>query len=168
MDPFPLQVGGPASLPVRLAVGAVAGLLATAVMTVPMKRLPEGTTPTFVAAGALTGEALTEVSERLAAIVHYVVGTLAGVLFAFVAVAFENVIPTSVTIPRVEIGAIAHLLAGLLIFGFLAAVFGYLVLPVFGGEAAERADRVRNDWTVAAAVYTVAVMVFVPVLMLLV
>ncbi|MFC7176059.1 hypothetical protein [Halosegnis marinus] len=79
MDPFalPLHVAD-FSTTGRVAVGAVAGLVATVAMNVPMHRLPEGSTPPFVAAGALTGEGPADVDPVLASGTHYAAGVLGG------------------------------------------------------------------------------------------
>ena len=46
----------------------------------------------------------------------------------------------------------------------LFVFFAYVVLPLFGKEAASRARQVRNDWAIAATVYTVALTALLPAL----
>ncbi|WP_255148711.1 hypothetical protein [Halorarius halobius] len=164
MDPFVLHVSDVPTLTGRAAVGAVAGLLAAVVMNIPMQRLPEGTAPPFVAAGALTGEGLAEVDPKLASGVHYAAGVLAGVVFTLVAVGLERVLPPRAALAGVGLRIAPHALAALVTFAFLVVFFAYLVLPVFGGEARERAGQVRRDWVVSASVYTVALVAFVVLL----
>jgi hypothetical protein len=159
------HVGGSApSLTVALGIGAFAGLLATVLMNLPMRRLVEGSTPPFVAASALTGEPLTEVSEGLASLVHYAAGTLAGAGFILAAETIESLLLVRYVLAGTGLPLVPHLAAGGITFSVLFLFFGYVVLPLFGGEAADRAARVRNDWAISAAVYTAAVLVLIPVL----
>lgn len=154
----------PPELPVRILLNAVAGLAATAVMNVPMNALPEGSTPPFVTASAMSGEPPDETESGLANAVHYASGTLAGVLFTLLAVGFEIVLPSgqsAARVPLTPLPLIPHMLAALGTFGVLLTGFAYVVLPRFG--AGESNDRVRHDWTISAAVYTVALAVLVPV-----
>jgi hypothetical protein len=120
-----------------------------------MRRLVEGSTPPFVAASALTGEPLTEVSEGLASLVHYAAGTLAGAGFILAAETIESLLLVRYVLAGTGLPLVPHLAAGGITFA---------VLPLFGGEAADRAARVRNDWAISAAVYTAAVLVLIPVL----
>jgi len=157
----------PPPLSVRVALFAAAGIAATVVANAPMARLDEGQTPPFVAASALTGEPPAEVSPALASAVHYVAGALAGVVFALLSAGLERPavgLPTEPHLPETAVPAVPALLAALGIFGFLYAVFGALVLPLFGGFARERARRIRRDWAVSAGVYTAALLVAATVL----
>ncbi|MFB6205494.1 MAG: hypothetical protein ABEJ05_03065 [Haloglomus sp.] len=154
-----------------VGLGALAGLLATVLMNVPMQRLPEGSTPPFVAAGALTGEDLTAVSEGLASLVHYAAGTLAGVSFVLLAEAIERFVAARGGAPGFDlviagsgIRLVPHIIAGAVTFSILYLFFAYLVLPLFGKEASARVRAVRNDWAISAAVYTAALVVLIPVL----
>jgi hypothetical protein len=164
MDPVVAHVGTVPPLEVRAAIGAFAGLLATVLMNLPMRRLREGSTPPFVAASALTGDELTAVSGGAASAVHYAAGTLAGVSFTLVAEGVETLMTPRLILAGTGLPLIPHLAAGLIVFAFLFVFFAYLVLPTFGGEAIERAARVRNDWAISASVYTAALLVLVPVL----
>jgi len=154
-------------------LGALAGLLATVLMNLPMQRLPEGSTPPFVAAGALAGEALSEVSSGLASLAHYAAGTLAGVGFVLVAELVERFVRAQGGAPGFDIVLggtglllVPHLIAAAVTFSVLFVLFAYVVLPLFGKEAASRARQVRNDWAISATVYTVALTVLLPVLTL--
>lgn len=147
----------PPPLSVRIALFAAAGLVATVAMNLPMKRLREGQTPPFVAAGALTGEPPADVSPALASAVHYVAGALAGVLFALLSAGFGRPalgLPTEPHLPGTTVSTVPALLAALATFGVLYGVFAGVVLPRFGGPVRERARRVRRDWAVSAGVYT--------------
>jgi hypothetical protein len=154
-----------------IGIGALAGLLATVLMNLPMQRLPEGSTPPFVAAGALTGEALSEVSAPVASLVHYAAGTLAGVGFVLVAESVERFVRAQGGAPGFELAItgtglllVPHLIAAATTFSVLFLFFGYVVLPLFGKEAHDRAGRVRNDWAISATVYMVALVVVIPLL----
>ncbi|PSP99443.1 hypothetical protein BRC89_04670 [Halobacteriales archaeon QS_4_70_19] len=173
MDSLVVAHAGEASfgLGAAVGIGAFAGLLATALMNLPMQRLPEGSTPPFVAAGALTGDELTEVSEGLASLVHYAAGTLAGIGFVLVAEGVERVGAARGGIPGGDIvlggtgiRLVPHFVAAMATFSVLFLFFGYVVLPLFGKEARDRARHVRNDWAISAAVYTAAVTLLLPVL----
>ncbi|MFC7234378.1 hypothetical protein [Halosegnis marinus] len=166
MDPFalPLHVAD-FSTTGRVAVGAVAGLVATVAMNVPMHRLPEGSTPPFVAAGALTGEGPADVDPVLASGTHYAAGVLGGGFYTVVSLVAEGLYAPDLYIVRAGQPLVAHVLAVLATFAFLVAFFAYLVLPRFGGPVYERARLVRRDWTVSAAVYALALAVVVPLLL---
>lgn len=164
MDPVVLHLSDVPSLPGRLAIGTVAGLLAAVVTNVPMQRLPEGTTPPFVVAGALAGEPLDEVDPRLASASHYLGGSLGGALFALVAVGLEAVLPFTAVIAGVGLRLVPHVLAALVTVAVAVAGFAYVVLPLWGGEATERAPRVRSSWVLSVTVYTLALSLFVPLL----
>lgn len=160
---YVLHAGHSLSPAALLAVGAAAGLLATLVANVPMHRQSEGSTPAFVAAGALTRSELTEVSGGAASAVHYAAGVASGLLFALAAWALDRALPATARIPGTRLEWAPHVLAGLLLLGFLFVSFGYLVLPLFGREARSRAGTVRKQWFVTATVYVAALLVLVPV-----
>lgn len=149
----------------RVGVGAVAGLLAAVVMNVPMHRLPEGSAPPFVAAGALTGDGPTDVNPVLASGTHYAAGVLAGTGHALLALALEGAYPFTARVASAGLLLVPHLLAVLATYAVLVVVFAYLVLPTFGGPVRERAGLVRRDWVLSAGVYAVAVAVLVPTLL---
>lgn len=164
MDLFALHISDVPTTAGRVAVGAVAGLLATIIMNIPMQRRPEGSTPPFVAAGALTGQPLDEVDPTLASGIHYSTGVLGGVLFTLLALGFEAILPFTAALAGVGLRLVPHLLATLVTYGFLVAFFGYVVFPLFGQAALERVDQVRADWVISAGVYVVALAVWVVLL----
>lgn len=169
MDPsaLPLHVAdfSPAG---RVAVSAVAGLLAATVMNVPIHRLPEGSAPPFVAAGALTGEGPTDVNPVLASGTHYAAGVLVGMAHTLLALGIEGAYPFTTQVMSTGLLLVPHLLAGLVTYAVLVVVFAYLVLPVFGGSVRERARLVRRDWVLTAGAYTLGLTVLLPVLLALV
>lgn len=147
----------------RVVVGLVVGLVATVVMNLPMHRLPEGSTPPFVAAGALTGTEPAEVDPPLASGVHYLAGTLGGVFYTVVALVVESAGTFRLLTPIGGAELVPHLLAVLATYAFLVAFFAYFVLPTFGGAVRERTRLVRRDWVVSAGAYALALLVVVPV-----
>lgn len=142
--------------PARIAVGALAGLLAALLATIPMQRLPEGATPPFVVAGAVTDEPPGEVDPRLASVLFYVGGAVTGSLFVAVSLALEAVLPFVAAIAAIGLRIVPLALAILATFALLVAGFSYVVLPKFGAEVMARAVRIRRDWVVSTSVYTVA------------
>lgn len=159
-----LHIGhaGTPDFPVRLLLNGLAGLLAAVVMNVPMQRLPEGSTPPFVAGAALSGQEPTEVSGTTASALHYVAGVLAGVLFTAVVVVLETPAQFGLLVAGTGLPVVSHLAGGVVVFLVLYAFFAYLVLPRFGGSVRQRAEQVRQDWLVSALVYCVALLVLVP------
>lgn len=153
----------PPALSIRLAIGVGAGLLATIVANVPTTRQPEGRTPSFVTAAALTGDALVDVSERAATVVHYSGGALAGGLLTALELGFEAALEPMLFLAPVRLYAIPHLLAGAAVLAVLYVVFAYGVLPRYDLPA-ERMARIRQQWAVSATTYTVALLALVPVL----
>jgi len=144
-------------------VGAVAGLLATLVMDVPMRTLlVEGMTPPFVAAGALTGSDTADAPRRVALAVHYGSGTGAGLIFTALVVGVATVGVPGPTVAGVPIPGLA--VAALVQFPVMVAFFASFVLPRYGTVGDRRAPQVRRDWLVSAAVYVASVVVFLPAL----
>lgn len=162
---IPLHAGHstPPALPTRLAIGVGAGLLATVVANVPTTRQPDGRTPSFVTAAALTGDALVDVSERAATVVHYGVGGLAGGLLAALELVFEAALEPMLFLATVRLYTVPHLLAGAAVLAALYVVFAYGVLPRYDLPA-ERMARIRQQWAVSATTYTLSLLVLVPVL----
>jgi hypothetical protein len=158
-----------APLELRFAVAAVAGLLATAVMTGAMSLLSEGYVPPYVAASALFDEAPGRVSRRQADAAHYAAGLAAGLLFELLVVVVEGVRDATVATALVlgNVLTLSDLLAAVLVVGFLYAFFGYVVFPRYGDrlydDEALRA-RVRFHWLVSANVYGIALLAGVVVL----
>ncbi|MEF8790310.1 MAG: hypothetical protein V5A61_09300 [Haloarculaceae archaeon] len=152
-----------APLELRLAVAAVAGLLATLVMTGAMSLLSEGYVPPYVAASALFGEAPGRVTRRQADAAHYGAGLLAGLLFETLVVVVEAVrdatVATAVVVGNVL--TFSDFLAALLVVAFLYVFFSYVVFPRYGErlyDDGDRRDRVRFHWMVSANVYGLALL----------
>jgi hypothetical protein len=152
-----------APLELRLAVAAVAGLLATLAMTGAMSLLSEGYVPPYVAASALFDEPPGRVSRRQADAAHYAAGLLAGLLFELLVLGVEAVRDATVATALVvgNVLTFSDLLAALLVVGFLYAFFGYVVFPRYGDRLYEDAasrERVRFHWLVSANVYGLALL----------
>lgn len=162
--PLPLHAGhvGPPPVGTRLLVAVLAGLLATVVMNLPIQSQSEGTAPTFVVAAALTRTDLTEVSPRTASATHYLLGVLAALAHALSAIGLERALPTAAYLPSVRLYVAPHLVAGLLLLGVVFGGFAYLVLPLVGGPARDRAATIRTQWLVSSAVYVGALLLAVP------
>lgn len=151
------------SVPSLALVGAVAGLLATLVMDIPMRALlDEGMTPPFVAAGALTGSDTADAPRRVALAVHYGSGTGAGLIFTALVVLAATTGASGSAVAGVPVLAIAA--AALVQFPVMVAFFASVVLPRFGTVDDRRVPRIRRDWLVSAAVYVASVAVFLPAL----
>ena len=146
---------------VRLAVAAVAGLLATLVMTLPMWAQRYGYVPPYVAASALRRRPPNEVSRPAADVAHLAAGVLAGVAYEAANVAYENA-GESLSLGDVHFGSVTSLsevvfLAALV--AFLYGFFAWLVFPRYGGNAYEaHPATVRRQWAVSAVVYGVALL----------
>jgi hypothetical protein len=151
------------SVPALVVVGAVAGLLATLVMDVPMRALlVEGMTPPFVAAGALTGADTADAPRRVALAVHYGSGTGAGVIFTALAVLAATVGVPGPAVVGFPLLALA--VAALVQLPVMVAFFSYFVLPRYGTVVPARVPQVRRDWLVSAAAYVASVAVLLPAL----
>lgn len=155
MSPTVLQTG--LALPSRLLLGGAAGLLATLIMDFAMRRLPEGTTSPYVAAGTLTDRPLSAAPHRLAMAIHYGAGTGSGLLFVTLALAVESLAGLS--------PLASFVVAAFVQLPVMVAFFSYFVVPTYGRVPADRVARVRRDWALVATVYVVAVtgLVAVPV-----
>lgn len=140
---------GTAALPTRLAVAALAGLLATLVAAVPVALQREGDVPLRAAAAAVwrrpTGS-LDAVSVGLAA------GLLGGLAFELAVIAYETARPVAVVVADVlelsdAVGALAVVL-----LAYLAAAALLRREGVGGAE-------VRGPWLLTATVYGLALLV---------
>jgi hypothetical protein len=155
---FPLHgVAATTPLDVRLAVAAVAGLLATLGMTVVMRLQTHGDIPTYVAASALWRRPPERVSWSAANAVHLVAGMLAGVLFEALVVGGErlrSVLDITVEFLVLGVVSVLELLALAVVAAFLYGLFAWVVFPRYGGAAYEAgAGTVRRQWALSAAVY---------------
>lgn len=128
----------------RFLAGVVAGALATLAMDQVMARLPEGTTPQFVAAGVLTDRPPAEAPPRLATAVHYLSGLLTGPLFVWLLLVSEGLFGGQ--------SAATAAAAGVVLYGLMVGFFAVVVLPQ-SRVAANRVGTIRRDWSIAAASY---------------
>lgn len=150
-----------------VAAGGAAGLVAAAVMDLPMSRQPDGFAPAYVAAGALTRADPDAVSTEAALFVHHAAGVLAGGVYAVAFVAVGAVAPIGPAIAGVAL--VPHLVAVGLVVGIIYAVFAHLVLPRAGGTTYEqRATAVRGQWLRSALTFGAAMLVVAPTLVELV
>jgi hypothetical protein len=159
---------GAPSRAVRIAVGAGAGLLAAVLLTPVLRRLREGHTPAYLTASLLTGESPATVSARIASLVHYASGTLAGVGFTMVAESAESVFPSRLLITNTGLPLIPHLVAGGAVFSVLFILVGYGVVPVTTERVTARPKDIRNHWAISAGAFTATVVVLIPLLTLIV
>lgn len=132
------------AVPIRFAVGVVAGIVATLAMDIVMARLPEGKTPMAIAAGVLTDRPPSEAPGRLATVVHYVAGLLTGPLFVWLLFASEGLLGTN--------SIVSTLAAAVVLFALMISFFAVIVLPR-SRVADQRLGAIRRDWSVAAATY---------------
>ena len=144
-----------------VVVCVACGVLAAVVMDFPMARQAEGFTPAYIAASVLARSSPSSVAFRSAFVVHHVAGGAAGVLYALVYLLAADPLPAVATVGGVS--AVSHLLATLVVAGFVYAFFAHLVLPRRGrGIYEERATAVRGQWLRAVVVFGVTVAVVVP------
>jgi len=142
MEPFTTHLEF--SVPLRFAVGVAAGIVATLWMDLVMARLPEGTTPQFIASGVLTERHPDEAPKRLATVVHYLAGMLTGPLFIWLLFASEGLLDGQSMLAPVAAAAVLYVL----MVGFFAVV----VLPQSLVES-HRVGTIRRDWAISALVY---------------
>jgi len=130
-------------VPLLIAVGVLAGIIATRAMDVVMARLPEGETPPFVASGVLTEQDPETAPGRLAAVVHHVAGWLTGPLFVVLLLFAGSVLGNRL---------VAYLATALVLFALMVGFFAIVVLPR-PGLARQRVQMITRDWAISAAVY---------------
>lgn len=144
-------------LDVRLAVAAIAGLVATLGMTVAMRLQSHGYVPAYVAAGAVWRQPPERVSWSAANAVHLVAGMLAGALFEGFVIAAERLRPVLGIDFEIRIAGVitvVELLALAVVALFLYGFFAWVVFPRYGGVAYESLrETVREQWAVSAVVY---------------
>jgi len=141
------------AVPILFAVGVGAGIVATLVMDLVMARLPEGTTPMYIAAGVLTDRPPGEAPGRLAAVVHYVAGLLTGPLFVWLLLASDGLLGRSVVSTLAATGVLLVLMIGF---------FAIIVLPRSRVDD-RRLGAIRRDWSLSAAAYLVVLVPLVAV-----
>ncbi len=140
----PLVATPSLSVPLRLVVGVVAGVVATLAMDGVMARLPEGMTPPLVAAGVLTERRPADAHPRLAAVVHYLSGGASGPLFVALLLFGEGLLGASVS---------TYLLTTAVMYLAMVGFFVVVVLPQTRGLTRRRVERTRLDWALSAAAY---------------
>lgn len=144
-----------------VAVCGVCGVLAAVVMDFPMSKQTEGFTPAYIAASVLARSRPSSVEFRSAFAVHHVAGAAAGVLYALVYLVSAGPLPGVTGVGGVSV--LPHLLATLVVAGFIYAFFAHLVLPRRGrGIYEERATAVRGQWLRSVVVFGGTVAVVVP------
>ncbi|WP_224448918.1 hypothetical protein [Haloprofundus salilacus] len=148
---------------IRLALGALAGLVAAVVMDAPMGRQEGGFTPAYVAASVLRRTTPDAVSFRDATVVHHGAGLLAGVLYAVVLTFGETVVPRVVSLGGVDL--LSHLVAVGVVVSFIYVFFAHFVLPRAGGDIyEEQSTAVRGQWLRSSLVFGAALAVVAPFL----
>jgi len=144
-----------------VAACVACGVLAAAVMDVPMARQTEGFTPAYVAASVLARSQPDTVEFAAAFAVHHVAGAAAGLLYAVVYAAAVGPVPGGVAVGGVA--AVPHAVATLVVAGFIYGFFAHLVLPRRGRRIyEERSTAVRGQWLRSVVVFGVTVALAVP------
>lgn len=134
--------------------GAILGAVATVAMNVVMDRLPEGRTPTLVAASVLTGVAPDAVTARRASGVHYAAGLASGVGFLSLLAASWQLLGVDSAAPLTVRGIVGLGVSASVLYGFLLAFFTVLVLPRHErGFARQRLRAIRTHWAISAATH---------------
>jgi hypothetical protein len=140
----PLTIHTSLAVPLRFVVGVAAAVIATLAMDAVMARLPEGSTPPSVAAGVLTDRPPGEAPDRLAAVVHYLAGSLTGPLFVWLLFVTEGALGGASTV--------ATLAAAVVLYPLMVGFFAVVVLPR-SLVSTDRVGAIRRDWAVSAAAY---------------
>ena len=135
----------PTGVPLLIAFGVLAGIVATRAMDVVMARLPEGETPPFVASGVLTEQDPDTAPGRLAAVVHHAAGWLTGPLYVTMLLLAGSVLGSSV---------VTYVATAVVLLVLMVGFFAVVVLPR-PGLARQRVRTITRDWAVSAAVYLV-------------
>lgn len=150
-----IHAGAAAPLPVRFAVAALAGLLATAVAAVPVALQPEGDVPLMLAAATAWRRPVETLDPVYGGSFGVAAGLVGGLVFELTVLGYEQVRPVVVVIADVlELGdAVAALAVTLLAYLIVVAL-----LRRYGVGA--RA-RVRGRWLLSATVYGLALLVAV-------
>jgi hypothetical protein len=139
-----LVVAVPWAVPALILASIAAGVLATLAMDAVMPRLAEGEMPPRIASGVLTGQPPNHAPRRLAAVVHYVAGSLTGPLFLWL---------SFVASLLVEPGLAAVVLATVVCYPLMVGFFLLVPLPRAQGLARQHVKGIGQAWAVEAAVY---------------
>lgn len=156
---LPLHVPGdvPPPLDLRLALAALAGLLAALAAAAAMRLQSYGYVPAYVGAAALWGRTPASVSRSAADATLLATGMLAGLLFEALVVGSERLrtaFGLEVEVVVADLTTVAELVALAAVVGVLYAGFSRAVFPRHGGSAYEtRPGTVRRQWAVSAVVY---------------
>lgn len=138
-------------VPARFLLGIAAAIVATLAMGAVMARFNDGKTPPRVASGVLTETPPAHASQRLAAVVHYVAGGLAGAVYVWLLLVTEVILvgpsPLGDVVRTLFTAAILYLL--------MVGFFVLVVLPRARGLSDDRRRAVTSAWAVDAAVYVV-------------
>jgi hypothetical protein len=140
----PLVVAVPWSVPVLILASIAAGVLATLAMDAVMPRIAEGEMPPRIASGVLTGKPPDHAPRRLAAVVHYVAGSLTGPLFLWLSLVAGLLVGP---------GPAAVALATVVCYPLMVGFFLLVPLPRAEGLARQRVRGIGRAWAVEAAVY---------------
>lgn len=163
----PMHAAHGTTLPLstRLAVGALAGLVATLVTTLVMWRQSYGFVPAYVAASVLWRDPPNRVPQSAAQATHLSAGLLAGIGYeaanvgadrarSALGIGAEYTIAGLVTVTEIAVAAVLVVA--------LYGLYSWLVFPRYGGNAYDtRPDTVRRQWAVSATVYGVGLVVVV-------
>lgn len=129
----------------RFPVGLVAALVAVLVMDQFMARIPEGTTPPYVAASVLTQLPVDDAPDRLATVAHYLAGLGTGLLFTYFLLVAEWVLGESSVL---AVGVTTVVLYVLMVGFFLV-----VPLPRAVGVGDSRRSTIGRGWAISAAGY---------------
>jgi hypothetical protein len=140
---------------------AVCGLFGAVVMDVPMTRQEDGFTPAYIATSVLSHSSPAEVAFGAAFALHHLTGVLAGLLYAALYLLVAVGVPDVATVGGIRL--LPHLVATVLVAGFVYAFFAYLVFPRAGGWIyEERATAVSGRWLRSTAVFGSVLALVVP------
>ena len=132
----------------RFPVGLVAATVAVLVMDWLMPRVPEGTTPPYVAASVLTRTPVDDAPARLASVAHYLAGLGTGLLFTYFLLVAEWVADGS--------SLLSTLSATLVLYVLMVAFFAVVPLPRAVGVDGPRRSAIGRGWALVAAGYLAA------------
>ncbi|WP_311173958.1 hypothetical protein [Halobellus ordinarius] len=136
----------------RFPIGLGAAVVAVFVMDWIMARVPEGTTPPYVAASVLTGAHVDRAPGRLAAVAHYLAGLGTGLLFTYFLLGAEWLLGGASLLSVVSVTVLLYVL--------MITFFVAVPLPRASGVDASRRSAISRGWAIAAAGY---LLVLVPI-----
>ncbi|WP_410766953.1 hypothetical protein [Haloferax sp. DFSO60] len=149
-----------ATFTMKVVLGALVGVAAAVVMDIPMWRQDEGFTPAYIAASVFRRARPDEVSFIDANVVHHLAGAMAGILYAFVFLLSDWVLPE---LPLFGTDALPHIISSLFVMVWIYLLFAHLVLPRAGRSIyEERATAVRGQWLRSSLVFGVTMFLLAP------